>query len=169
MAVNKTILKDIIFAYGDLIEEEDYSFLSKLSRAEFDVFVKALIEAEVPPFDEMPNNVDERSFLLDMFIMLHGETNSASAFITTWGKVDAEMSEDEQRALARIAQKLGATIYKTERHPGGIGESLPFLLLAATGNFEAQIAFGELEGWLPYLKDNKGPYVYKDFTEIDVL
>ena len=110
MAVNKTILKDIIFAYGDLIEEEDYSFLSKLSRAEFDVFVKALIEAEVPPFDEMPNNVDERSFLLDMFIMLHGETNPT--FIIVWGKVSAEMSEDEQRALARIAQKLGATIYR---------------------------------------------------------
>lgn len=167
MAVNKTILKDIIFAYGDLIEEEDYSFLSKLGRTEFDVFVKALIEAEVPPFDEMPNNMDEKSFLLDMFIMLHDETNPA--FIITWGKVNAEMSEDEQRALARIAQKLGATIYKTERHPGEIGERLPSLLLAATGNFEDQIAFGELDGWLPYLKDDKGPYVYKDFTEIDVL
>ena len=167
MAVNKTILKDIIFAYGDLIEEEDYSFLSKLSRAEFDVFVKALIEAEVPPFDEMPNNVDERSFLLDMFIMLHGETNPT--FIIVWGKVSAEMSEDEQRALARIAQKLGATIYKTERRPEEMGERLSSLLLATTGNFEAQIAFGELDGWLLYLKDDKGPYVYKDFTEMDVL
>ena len=167
MAVNKTILKDIIFAYGDLIEEEDYSFLSKLGRTEFDVFVKALIEAEVPPFDEMPNNVDERSFLLDMFIMLHGETNPT--FIIVWGKVSAEMSEDEQRALARIAQKLGATIYKTERRPEEIGERLSSLLLATTGNFEAQIAFGELDGWLLYLKDDKGPYVYKDFTEMDVL
>ena len=57
----------------------------------------------------------------------------------------------------------------TERRPEEIGERLSSLLLATTGNFEAQIAFGELDGWLLYLKDDKGPYVYKDFTEMDVL
>lgn len=167
MAVNKTILKDIILAYGDLIEEEDYSFLSKLGRTEFDVFVKALIEAEVPPFDEMPNNVDEKEFLLDMYIMLRSGTDSV--FIATWGAINTEMSEDEQKALARIAQKMGTTIYKTERHPEGVGESLPFLLSVTTGNFKVQIESGGLDGWLPYLKDGKGPYKYEDFTKIDVV
>lgn len=167
MAINKTILKDIIFAYGDLIEKEDYSFLPQLRRTEFDVFVKALIEAEVPPFGEMPTNVDEKEFLLDMYLIFRFDTNSV--FIATWGKINTEMSEDEQEALARILQKMGTTIYKTERHPEGVGENLPFLLLATIGDFKVQIESGELDGWLPYLKDGKGPYKYEDFTKIDVV
>ena len=97
-------LKDIIFRYGEEISRGDYSFLEILSKTEFNVMLKALIKAEVSPFDEVPDTIRLNELLLDLYLGIHH--NQLPVFLPSYSHAGYDMTQEEQIALAKMIKKI---------------------------------------------------------------
>jgi len=163
--VNKAILKDILFRYGEYLEKDDYSFLDQLEKVEFNVLIRALIEADIDPFGGLPEeNVDLKSFLGDLFLGIHNE--GSANLLPYYSYSAAGLTKDEQIALARITKALGADVFTTNRKLGAY-EGPVFLY--TFDDLRALIENGELDIWTRFLNDGAGPFKYKDFTEVTII